>query len=259
LRVIHHLNCASFRPTAAPRMVAHCLLVERDQGLLLVDTGFGSDDLADPRRLGQPFRAITRPVLDPHEPAAQRVRELGHEPDDVTDIVLTHLDLDHAGGIGDFPQARVHVQATELHAAQHPGRKDRGRYVPGQWANGPEWMPHPAGGDDWFGFRSATALGDDVVLVPLHGHSRGHQGVAVARPDGGWLFHAGDSYFSTGDKQRPRECPRTLRILHTALAHDNKARLANLERIQELHAAHADEVTVFCAHDASELAALQTS
>ena len=66
-------------------------------------------------------------------------------------------------------------------------------------------------------------------------------------------------YFSAGDKQRPRECPRTLRILQTALAHDNKARLANLERIHELHAAHADEVTVFCAHDASELAALQTS
>jgi hypothetical protein len=45
---------------------------------------------------------------------------------------------------------------------------------------------------------------------------------------------------------------RTLRILQTALAHDNKVRLANLERIQELHAAHADEVTVFCAHDPSE-------
>jgi X-X-X-Leu-X-X-Gly heptad repeat protein len=45
--VIHHLNCATFRPLGAPRMVAHSVLVERDEGLLLVDTGFGTDDLAD--------------------------------------------------------------------------------------------------------------------------------------------------------------------------------------------------------------------
>ena len=43
------------------------------------------------------------------------------------------------------------------------------------------------------------------------------------------------------------------------MAVDNKLRRANPERLQELHAAHADEVTVFCAHDASELAALQST
>ena len=98
--MIHHL-LPSFRPPLAPAMVAHSLLVERPDGLLLVDSGFGADDLADPRRLGQPFRALTRPVLDPHETAASRIRELGLDPADVTDIVLTHLDLDHAGGIAD--------------------------------------------------------------------------------------------------------------------------------------------------------------
>lgn len=255
--MIHHLNCGTFRPIGTPRLVAHCLLVERDQGLLLVDTGFGSDDLADPGRLGQPFRALARPVLDPHETAASRIRALGHDPAEVTDIVLTHLDLDHVGGIADFPQARVHIHATELRAAQHPRLTERSRYVPGQWAHGPTWVPHGEGGDDWFGFRSVAALGDDVVLVPLHGHSRGHQGVAVARPEGGWLFHAGDSYFSVGDKRRPRECPRTLRIFQAVVAADSKQRRANLERVQELHAAHEAKVTVFCSHDPDELAALQ--
>ena len=98
--------------------------------------------------------------------------------------------------------------------------------------HGPSWVQHGNDGDDWFGFRSVRAIGDDVVLVPLHGHSRGHQGVAVARPSGGWLFHAGDTYFFTGDKQQPRECPRMLRIIQTAFAADNKRRLANLERVQ---------------------------
>jgi hypothetical protein len=35
---------------------------------------------------------------------------------------------------------------------------------------------------------------------------------------------------------------------------DNKRRLANQERLQELQRSHADEVTIFCAHDAEELA-----
>jgi glyoxylase-like metal-dependent hydrolase (beta-lactamase superfamily II) len=255
--VIRHLNCATFRPTVMPHMVAHCLLVERADGLLLVDTGLGSDDIADPRRLGGAWRALSRPVLTLAETAAAQVRALGHDPDDVTDIVLTHMDLDNTGGLADFPRARVHVSAAELDAAEHPRLKERGRYLPAQWAHGPDWVTHGDGGDDWFGFGAVRTIGDDVVLVPLRGHSRGHQGVAVARPGGGWVFHAGDTYFFTGDKQRPRDCPRRLRVLQTVFAADNQRRLANLERVQELYAAHGDEVTMFCSHDVTELAALQ--
>jgi len=255
--VIHHLNCASFRPKVLPRLVAHCLLVERAGGLLLVDTGLGSDDIAHPRRLGAAWRALSQPVLSLAETAAAQVRGLGHDPADVTDIVLTHMDLDHTGGLADFPRATVHVHAAELDAARNPRLKERGRYLPAHWAHDPDFRVHSAGGDDWFGFGAVRALGDDVVLVPLHGHSRGHQGVAIARPGGGWVFHAGDSYFFTGDKQRPRDCPRGLRVLQTVFAADNQRRLANLERVQELYAAHGDDITMFCSHDATELAALQ--
>jgi glyoxylase-like metal-dependent hydrolase (beta-lactamase superfamily II) len=258
--VIHHLNCASFRPVATAPMVAHCLLVERPEGLLLVDTGFGSGDLADPKRLGQPFRALTRPVLDPGETAVARIRALGLDPADVTDIALTHMDLDHVGGIGDFPQARVHVYDTELEAALDPPTfAEKGRYIAAQWAHGPQWVRHRAVGDSWFGFSSVTALGDDVVLVPLHGHSRGHAGVAVRRPagqGGGWLLHAGDSYFFTGEKRIPRICPPVLRAFQTVLAQDNKRRHANQERVRELVSAHSAELSVFCAHDPSELTEL---
>ncbi|WP_309646909.1 MBL fold metallo-hydrolase [Nocardioides sp.] len=254
---VHHLNCGTMTPLAAAPMVAHVLLVERDEGLLLVDTGFGTTDLQQPRRLGQPFRAVVRPVLDPAETATARITALGLDPADVTDVVLTHLDLDHVGGIGDFPRARVHVHATELEAALHPTLKEKARYVAGQWSHDPTWVRHREGGDAWFGLESVAAVGDDVLIVPLHGHSRGHSGVAVRRPDGHWLLHAGDSYFHTAEKQTPPACPRALRAFQTVLAHADKARRANAERVRELHAGHADEVTVFSAHDASELAALQ--
>jgi len=32
--------------------------------------------------------------------------------------VLTHIDFDHAGGLPDFPQAKIHVHANEKNAAQ---------------------------------------------------------------------------------------------------------------------------------------------
>jgi glyoxylase-like metal-dependent hydrolase (beta-lactamase superfamily II) len=257
--VIRHLNCASFRPLIGAPMVAHCLLVERAEGLLLVDTGFGTGDLADPKRLGQPFRAMVRPALNPAEPAVAQVRALGFDPADVTDIVLTHMDLDHAGGLSDFPQARVHVHESELAAALNPPTfMEKGRYVAAQWAHGPQWVTHRAAGDEWLGFSAVTSLGDDVVLVPLHGHSRGHMMVAVRKPEteGGWLLHAGDAYFDAGEKTAPRTCAPTLRAFQTIAAQDNKLRHANQERLRELYAAHSEELTVFCAHDASELAEL---
>jgi len=260
---IRHLNCATMNPAgsfggrALPRaMVAHCLLVERPDGLLLVDTGFGSGDVADPKRLGQPFRAIVRPQLLAQETAVAQVRALGYEPTDVTDIALTHLDLDHVGGLGDFPQARVHVFGDELDAGLDPTLRERGRYLPAQRSHGPDWVRHEVPGDAWFGFDSVTALGDDVLLIPLQGHTRGHCGVAVRRPEGGWLLHVGDSYFHASEKLASPAPPIGLRIFQTLMGIDNKRRLANQERLRELQRSHSDQITIFCAHDPDEFAAL---
>ncbi len=238
-------------------LVAHCLVVESGDRLVLVDTGFGVDDLRQgARRLG-PTALMLGFRRDLELTAEHQVRALGHRPEDVTDVVLTHLDLDHAGGLPDFPDARVHVHARELAAARHPSLRERPRYVAAQWQHGPRWQEHTESGDRWFGFDSVHAVGDDVVLIPMHGHTRGHSAVAVRRPEGGWLLHAGDAYFSAGDKEQPRHCPPGLRAFQAGIAIDNKARVHNLERLQHLHRDHADEVTVFCAHDKSELEALR--
>ncbi len=261
--MIHHLNCATLRPIVSfggrvtpPRIVAHCLLVERADGLTLVDSGFGRDDLARPARLGRAFVAAMRPELDDSETAATRVVALGHRVEDVTDIVLTHLDLDHAGGIADFPHARIHVYGAELDAALSPTWREKARYVKDQWAHGPQWVRHEVTGDEWFGFEAVTALTDDVLLVPLHGHTRGHCGVAVRRADGSWLLHAGDSYFESGEKETPPHATIGLRVFQRLMAVDDAQRVGNAARLRELHAARSDEVTVFSAHDASEFHAL---
>jgi glyoxylase-like metal-dependent hydrolase (beta-lactamase superfamily II) len=264
--VVHHLSCGSMCPAAGrlglvPReLVAHCLLVETPAGLVLVDTGFGVADVEQgPRPLGRlgPASLLVGMRRDLSLTALHQVRALGHDPADVTDIVLTHLDFDHAGGLGDFPSARVHVHARELAAALHPAPSERMRYVRAQWSHGPRWAEHQEGDDRWFDFAAVAAVADDVLLVPLPGHTRGHSAVAVRRPGGGWLLHAGDAYFHAGDLAQPRRCPAGLRAFQRVMASDNRARLDNLARLQELHRDHGDEVTVFSAHDRSELEALR--
>lgn len=258
-RTVHHLNCGTmnlavtFGERLAPRrIVAHCLLVERPEGLLLVDTGLGMGDVRDPRgaggRITWSSRRLLRPVLDPAETALEQVRSRGLDPADVTDIVLTHMDFDHVGGLGDFPQARVHVFRAELEAATHPRLRERARYRKAMWAHQPRWRALPDAGDQWLGFDAVHALGDDVVLVPLHGHTRGHCGVAVRRPAGGWLFHAGDAFFDHREAHDPPACAPGLRLFQRLMAVDHRARIRNLERVRELRSAHLADVDVFCAH-----------
>ena len=59
---VHHLNCGSMRLPTYP-LVCHVLLAEAEHGLVLVDSGFGAGDCADPRRRIGPVRRLTRPAL----------------------------------------------------------------------------------------------------------------------------------------------------------------------------------------------------
>ncbi|GII04869.1 MBL fold metallo-hydrolase [Planobispora takensis] len=248
---VHHLNCGTMLPPASPRMVAHCLLIETGGDLVLVDTGFavGED------RLARGFTRMVRPTLDPAEAALNRIRELGLDPGDVRHIVLTHLDPDHAGGLRDFPRARVHLHAAELAAAVHPVTAgERRRYLPAQWAHHPDWMTYDDAGEELFGLRARPLEGvDGLALVPLAGHTRGHSGVAVDT-GAGWLLHAGDAYYFHGEIGTPPRCPLMLRAAQRAVAVDHAQRLANLARLREL----PSRVEVFSAHDALELARHQS-
>jgi glyoxylase-like metal-dependent hydrolase (beta-lactamase superfamily II) len=241
---------------ASANVVCHCLAIETGDGLVLVDTGFGTEDARNPRQLGAAFRALMRPRPLVGTTALAQLEALGFAASDVRHIVTTHLDLDHAGGLPDFPQAEVHVFAPELEAALNPRLRERLRYIGGaHWKHSPRWVSHGAGGEGWFGFESVRILpgiDTEVLLVPLIGHSRGHTAVAVNAGDG-WLLHCGDAYFNHGEVARPPSCPPALRLFQSLMATDNAARKRNQERLRELASAHGDEVTLFCAHDPHEL------
>jgi glyoxylase-like metal-dependent hydrolase (beta-lactamase superfamily II) len=178
--------------------ITHCLLIETADGLVLVDTGLGLGDYADPGPLVRAFTAINRVPCDPQETAIRQIEKLGFAPEDVRHIVLTHLHIDHAGGLPDFPWADVHVYAAEYKAAMNPHRfslKER-FCVTGHWAHVLKWKIHSCAGERWLGFdcvRVIEGKWGEVLLVPLVGHSRGHCGVAVGK-EGDWLLHCGDAY-----------------------------------------------------------------
>jgi glyoxylase-like metal-dependent hydrolase (beta-lactamase superfamily II) len=266
--VIHHLNCGTLRPFGGriidgrpglmrrATMVCHCLLVETDAGLVLIDSGIGTDDVRNPPgSLPRPFLLITHPVLDIEETAVRQVVKLGYQPEDVRHIILTHLDLDHAGGLRDFPHAKVHVYKEELRnaTAQATGT-DRARFRMAQWAHGPDWQTYDTAGEQWFGFDAVRELNglSDILLVPLGGHTLGHAGVAINTGER-WLMHCGDAYFFHGEMRAREDCPPGLRLFQTLVQTDKAARLSNQDRLRTLVADHGDEIETISAHDAVEL------
>lgn len=273
IRAVHHLNCATLCPLGGfllggtglrGRMVAHCLLVETERdGLVLVDTGFGTRDVSHKSGLTRSFLALAGPALSYAETAVAQVEALGYAPADVKHIVVTHLDLDHAGGLCDFPHAKVHVHAREHAAAMaRTHTKERLRYLAAHWAHGPKWEVYQEDGDTWRGLPAITrlrGLDADVGLVPMHGHTRGHSAVIVGAPGGRWLVHAGDAYYHrsalAGDGSK---LPLGIAAMDRSMEMIPAARRASLAALRQLATSYRD-LDVFCAHDEHEYEAMRAA
>jgi len=233
-------------------MVCHVLLVETSNGLVLIDSGFGTRDCEDPGRRVGPSRHLIRPVLDPAEAAVNQIERLGFRPDGVRHIVVTHFDGDHIGGISDFPEAQVHVTAAEAFGAlQTPSRREKMRFRPVQWAHGPKIVEHTRDGEAWRGFAAAKELDEvapGIVLVSLPGDTRGYACIAV---DAGhrWLLHCGDSFFHHGTADGSAAMPRALAAFEWAVAFDREMVRENHARLTELYRRHEPDLLMLCAHD----------
>lgn len=268
---IHHLNCGCMCPIGGAlfdgfsrgltaRLVCHCLLIETNQGLVLIDTGFGLRDVQSPYSRLSPFFIHFNDIqFDRKYTAIDQLERLGFSARDVCHIVLTHLDFDHAGGLEDFPEATVHVMQSEIDAAQERrGFIASQRYRPDQWDEVKRWKFYSAGGEPWFGFeavRDLEGLPPEILLIPLAGHTRGHAGIAIKTSEG-WLLNAGDAYFYRHEMDSDqRRCTPGMRFYQTMMEVDREARLYNQERLRALSRDRSNGVRLFCSHDAIEFKA----
>lgn len=268
---IHHLNCISTCPLGGRLMdgrtrgilerghlSCHCLLIETGDQLVLIDTGLGLRDVADPHgRLSRFFLTLVRPEFREEMTARRQIERLGFDANDVRHIVLTHLDFDHAGGLDDFSNAKVHMLSAEREYAElQKTWMDRQRFRPQQWSTRGNWLTYRAGrGEQWMGFsqvRDLMGVPPEILLVPLPGHTFGHTGVAVKQGQG-WRLLAGDAYFYRREMDRVDPyCTPGLRLYQWMLEKDRGARLENQERLRELKHLHGDRVALFCSHDVEE-------
>lgn len=263
---IHHLNCGSHCPIGGAlfdgrssgllaNICTHVLLLETAAGLVLIDTGYGLQDVT-----GRPRRRlpITWPVfvlntrLREADTALRQIERLGFSAHDVRHIILTHLDFDHAGGIADFPQARVHLLAAEKQAAEAElrGFVAHQRYRRAEWQDVIDWQTYAPTGETWQGFeavRTLKGLPPEILLVPLRGHTIGHAGVAVDTGDG-WLLHAGDAYLHHRQLHPTRpQMPPGLAVYERVMTTDLEAARANRSRLRTL--AQQPGMQLICSHD----------
>lgn len=162
------------------------LLIRTGDRVVLVDTGIGE-------KWGAKERDIYR--LQETDGALDReLARLGLTRADVTDVVLTHLHFDHAGGATvrgaagqeepAFPNATVHLQRRNWEWASQPTEKDAGSYRPENFeALERSGRLRLVDGE--------TELFPGVQVIPSDGHTVGMQLVKVSG-DGDWLVYCAD-------------------------------------------------------------------
>lgn len=264
---IHHIDCGTMCPRGRrgidgggrwlerTTMVCHCLVLETSDGLVIVDSGFGLDDVRHPGpRIGRMFQLVAGWEPREEQTVLRQIQALGFSSKDVRHIAITHLDCDHAGGLPDFPDAKVHLHARERDAIRDLRRLvDHQRYKQTQIAHGPKWVTYEGGGETWEGFDHVRRLEgptEDIFLVPLFGHTDGHAGIVVPSPDGTrQILHAGDAFFSHHEMAEPPFSPLATDLMQRSLSIDEGVRLGNQKKLRALANEPGGKVDVINAHD----------
>ena len=175
----------------APHAMDYFMWLIRGQGrVILVDTGYDADEAA----------ARDRPIrLDP----AEALRPFGLAPEDVTEIIVTHLHYDHAGGLHLFPNAQLHLQAAEMAYATGPCMCHDTLRMPFTAGHVCEAIKRLYSGKVTF-HEGAAEIADGVTVHCIGGHSRGLQAVRV-RTQAGWMVLASDAahFYENFAAQKP--------------------------------------------------------
>jgi len=173
--------------------------IERGNRVVLVDTGESS-------RVHEPgyhprwhpfYQLATQFKVAPEDELGPQLRALGIKTGDVSDVILTHLHTDHAGGLRHVVGAKTWVHPAELARGQGLMGRLNG-YLPHRW---PKWWQPEAiefkdGAVGPFA-QSMDVTGDgEVLVIPTPGHTPAHLSVLVQGSPS--VLLAGDTSYTQG-------------------------------------------------------------
>jgi N-acyl homoserine lactone hydrolase len=164
-------------------------LIEHPQGLVLVDTGWDEAIRKDARGYEGFANYFASPgELPPGEGIRDQLASLGYSIGDLDAVLMTHLDIDHAGGlqmVKDVPE--IYCSRKEWEAAQ----KANPRYLKRLWS-----------GVSVKTFDGQLDLFDhSIVSIPMPGHSAGMTAYQVGSADR-YLLIAGDAGYGRASYEK---------------------------------------------------------
>ncbi len=158
------------------------LIQTHDGQNILIDTGFPAKYAINAEKATledglETFGRVITLTKDNLPPA--QLAKIGLGPNDIDTLVMTHSDIDHVGGIGDFPRAILVIHADER-AFEQP------RY----W-NGRSPISWPANKTQRI--SQDTQLCPGVTLLSTPGHAPGHLSLLLHLPQTGYVLLIGDA------------------------------------------------------------------
>lgn len=153
-------------------------LLRQGERVILVDTGY---DEAEGSARQRPIRMDARTALAP----------MGLTPEDITEVIVTHLHYDHAGGLHLFPNAKLHMQAVEMAFATGPQMCCDGQRAAYTADHVCEAIKRLYSGKVAF-HQGEAQIAEGVTVHHIGGHTAGLQCVRV-RTQAGWMVLASDA------------------------------------------------------------------
>jgi glyoxylase-like metal-dependent hydrolase (beta-lactamase superfamily II) len=211
------------------------IIVEEKDETILIDTGLGADYYTNKSVKRKLFSAIFGIQESISNSARKQIEALGIIQNTVQQIILTHLHFDHAGGISDFPEARIHIHEKELAAIIKPKKWLDHGYDNKDILQNPKWRIYSTVNAEWKGFSAIRIeVAQEMYFIPLPGHTAGHCGVAL-RTEQGWIFYCGDAIPVNTEYERGNKW-----LNHIVLGN-------HIEEVQQWSKAHP-EVKVVAGH-----------
>jgi len=220
-------------------MTGGSILVKHPAGDLLMDTGNSSYFREEVRVY--PFLLRLKLIwlagqLGPESPLPNQLRLIGENPANIRWAILSHVHLDHSGGLMDLPRIPVLLTREELEFANDPEVQSRG-YVFAAHAQKLPRVDSPTLKFDPTPYETFDESADlykdgSVVVVPLRGHTPGSVGIFVNLSATRRLFYVGDSVDDERGFEESVAKPLMLKDSDNdpALANQVVARLTGLHR-----------------------------